>query len=115
MTRFARVLCVIYGATMVFLAWATTMSALADSVWSVFLFAAASVVPIIAWLREVEFAEAKAAALADMERAARVREREERQSLREAADALQHVCCEAWWTSLGTDHSPTCEKQRRAA
>ncbi|MEW2424863.1 hypothetical protein AB0911_30485 [Streptomyces nigra] len=115
MTRFARILCAIYGTTTAFLAWATTMSALADSTWPVLLFAAASVVPVIAWLREIEFAEAKAAARADMERGARVREREERRSLREAADALQHACCERWWTSLGTDHDPKCEKQRRAA
>lgn len=115
MTRFARTLCVIYGATMLFLAWATVQSALADSTWAVLLFAAASIVPLMACLREAEFADAKRAARADIERAARVRDREERRSLRDAADALQHSCCERWWTSLGTDHTPTCEKQRRAA
>lgn len=115
MTRFARILCVIYGATTLFLAWAAVQSGMANSVWSALLFAAASIVPLMAWLREAEFVDIKAEALASSERAARVRESEDRRSLREAADALGHSCCERWWTSLGTDHSPTCEKQRRAA
>lgn len=115
MTRFARILCVIYGATTVFLTWAAAQSGMAHSVWVALLFAAASIVPIIAWLRETEFSESKAETCANVERAARVRESAERRALREAADALQHVCCERWWTSLGTDHAPTCAKQRRAA
>lgn len=115
MTRFARVLCVIYGATTVFLAWAAVRSGMANSPWIAVLFAAASIVPILAWLREAEFVDMKAEALASSERAARVRENAERRAIREAADALQHVCCERWWTSLGTDHDPTCAKQRRDA
>lgn len=115
MTRFARLLCIIYGAELVFLSWAAYQSALADSTWAVFAMAACSVIPLISWLREVEFADAKRAALADVERAARVRDRAEQRAIKEAADALRHVCCERWWTSLGTDHDPTCEKERRTA
>lgn len=115
MTRTARALCVLYGAAALFLAWATVQSALAGSVWAILAFAAASIVPLLACLREAEFADAKASARADLERAARLRDSDERRGIREAADALGHVCCERWWTSLGTDHDPTCEKQRRAA
>lgn len=115
MTRFARILCLIYGATGLFLAWAAVLSELAGSVWASFAFAATSIVPLIAGLREAEFADAKAESRANVERAARVRDNAERRAIREAADALQHVCCERWWTSLGTDHDPICAKQRRAA
>ena len=115
MTRFARVLCLIYGATFVFLAWAAVQSGMANSVWASLLFTAASIVPILAWLRETEHAEATAETRADIERAARVRDQAATNRLRTALDDLKNPCCELWWTSCGFEHDSTCQRQRRAA
>lgn len=115
MTRFARTLCCIYGATTLFLAFATVQQALYGEVWAVAALAACSLVPLIALVRETEYADTLTAVRTDAERAARLRDRKEQRGIREAADALGHVCCERWWTSLGTDHDETCEKQRRTA
>jgi hypothetical protein len=104
-----------YGAATLFLAFATVQQALYGEVWAVAALAACSLVPLIAIVRETEHADTVTALRADAERAARLRDRKQQRSLREAADALGHVCCERWWTSLGTDHDETCEKQRRTA
>lgn len=115
MTRFARILCSIYGATALFLAYATVQQALYGEVWAVAALAACSLVPLIALVRETEHADTVTGIRADTERAARIRDREERKRLRASANALWHACCERWWTSFGTDHDETCEKQRRTA
>jgi hypothetical protein len=104
-----------HGAAALFLAFATVQQALYGEVWAVAALAACSLVPLIALMRETEYADNLAGLRADAERAARLRDRKEQRSLRETADALGHVCCERWWTSLGTDHDETCEKQRRTA
>ncbi|WP_328544603.1 hypothetical protein [Streptomyces europaeiscabiei] len=115
MTRFARILCSIYGAAALFLAFATVQQALYGEVWAVAALAACSLVPLIALIRETEHADTVTAVRTDTERAARLRDRMEQRSLRAAADAMGHACCERWWTSFGTDHDETCEKQRRTA
>lgn len=114
MTRFARGLCLMYGAAALFLAYAAVQQALYGEVWTVAAFAACSLVPLIALVRETEHADTVTGLRADAERAARLRDRKEQRSLREAADALGHVCCERWWTSLGTDHDPACRHQQRS-
>lgn len=115
MTRFARVVCSIYGATALFLAYATVQQALYGQVWAVAAFAACSLVPLISLIRETEHADTMAAARVDTERAARLRDREERSALQSDLDAFKKACCERWWTSFNTDHDDACEKQRRAA
>lgn len=36
-------------------------------------------------------------------------------SLETAYDELLNACCERWWTSLETDHDPTCRHQTRSS
>ncbi|KFG07537.1 hypothetical protein [Streptomyces scabiei] len=114
MTRFARVLCSIYGAAALFLAFATVQQALYGEVWAVAALAACSLVPLIALVRETEHADTLTVVRTDTERASRLRDRTEQRSLRAAADALGHACCERWWTSFGTDHDPSCRNQQRS-
>ena len=113
MTRLARTLCAIYGAASLFLAYATVHQALYGEAWAVAFLAACSLVPLISLVREMAFADTVDAARADVERAARLRDREDLRSLRDAADALGHACCERWWTSFGTDHDPQCRNQQQ--
>lgn len=114
MTRFAQALCSIYGAAALFLAYAAVQQALYGEVWAVAAFAACSLVPLIALVRETEHADTMTAIRTDTERAARLRDRGEQRNLRETADALGHACCERWWTSFGTDHDPACRHQQRS-
>jgi len=114
MTRLARTVCIIYGAATLFLAYATVQQVLFGEAWAVPALAACSLVPLIALVREAGFADVMDEIRADAERAARLREQEQ-QSLRAAADALGHACCERWWTSFGTDHDPQCRNQQRSA
>jgi hypothetical protein len=104
-----------HGGAALFLAFATVQQALYGEPWAVAALAACSLVPLIALVRETEHADNMAAIRTDTERAARLRDRKDQRSLRETADALGHACCERWWTSFGTDHDETCEKQRRTA
>jgi hypothetical protein len=113
-TRFARILCSIYGAAALFLAYVTVQQALYGEVWAVAALAACSLVPLIALVRETEYADTLAVVRTDTERAARLRDRTEQRSIRAAADAMGHACCERWWTSFGADHDPTCKHQQRS-
>lgn len=115
MTRFARALCTIYSAAAIFLAYAAVQQARYGEPWAVAALSGCSLVPLIAFLRETDHADTLSDVRADAERAARLHDRQEQRSLRDAADALEHVCCERWWTSLGTDHDPTCRHQQRSS
>ena len=112
MTRIARTVCVIYGAATLFLSFATVQQALYGELWAVAALAACSLVPLIGLFRECALADALNEVRANTDRAARLRDKEQR-SLRAAADALGHACCERWWTSFGTDHDPECRNQQR--
>jgi hypothetical protein len=73
--------------------------------WAAFLFAAASVVPVIAVVRET--------LIADLLRAGVTPRRPGRTAAIVREDALVRqelhaACCERWWTSLGTDHDRVC-------
>ncbi|MGW3690133.1 hypothetical protein [Streptomyces sp. NPDC005125] len=114
MTRPARVLCVLYGAVSLWLACCTVQQARYGAQWATFMFAAASVMPVVAIVREFD--------LADERRAVAGLGFERRESaLRPPppdVDPLMRTeiplaCCERWWTALGTDHDPTCPQQRR--
>ncbi|MFM9811631.1 hypothetical protein ACKI16_24350 [Streptomyces scabiei] len=114
MNRFANALYALYGACSVFLIYATVQQALYGEPWAVPALSLCSLVPIIAFVREAEHADERAAARTDAERAARLRNRKDQRSLRETADSLGHSCCERWWTSFGTDHDPECRHQQRS-
>ncbi|NEB03647.1 hypothetical protein [Streptomyces sp. SID13726] len=104
MNRSAGLLCALYLATSTGLAWTAVRELRHGPVWAACLFAAASLVPVIAVVRE--------SVLGDHRRALAERE------LRAAGPAddvvraeLDTACCERWWTSCGTDHDSTCPRR----
>ena len=120
MTRFARVVCMIYGAAALFLAYATVEQALHGEVWAVAALAACSLVPLIGLMREVEHADEMAAARALVEHANAVLDRADRPPLPRrtpgaegvVAVAMAAACCEVWWATAGADHDPaTCTRK----
>lgn len=101
MTHSGRLLCALYLATSGGLAWTTVLEFLHGPRWAAFLFAAASLVPVIAVVRETLVRDLRRTAAAP------------RRPLRPATDEvvrteLEGACCERWWTSLGTRHDTSC-------
>ncbi|MEU6380714.1 hypothetical protein [Streptomyces sp. NPDC046909] len=93
-----RLLYALYVTTSAGLAWTTALEFRHGPAWAGFLFAAASLVPLIAVIRESEMPHepfiaygVAAGAHEDVVRA-----------------ELDGACCERWWTSCGTDHDTTC-------
>ncbi|MFJ8154839.1 hypothetical protein [Streptomyces sp. NPDC094468] len=115
MTRSARALCTFYGAATLLLTQTAVQAAIDGRIWATLAFAAASGAPLLALIRESDFLEWDKETAASIERAARVRDREDAKSIRTTADALGHACCEQWWTSLGTRHAASCATPRRTA
>lgn len=123
MTRLARVVCTIYGATALFLAYATVQQALyGDELWAVAALSACSVVPLIGLVRETEHADAMAKARVFGESAPA--DRTDRPPLPRripgaeiaVADAMAAACCETWWATAGAEHDPaTCSKEGSTA
>jgi len=101
MNRSGRLLSALYLATSAGLAWTAVLEFRHGPRWAAFLFAAASLVPVIAVVRET--------LIADLLRTAVTPRRPEHTDadalVREELDA---ACCERWWTSLGTDHDQVC-------
>jgi hypothetical protein len=120
MSRFARVVCMIYGATALFLAYATVEQALNGEVWAVAALAACSLVPLIGLMREVEHSDAVANARALVERACAAVDSADRPPLPRrtpgadgiVAVAMAAACCEVWWSTAGAQHDPaTCTRK----
>jgi hypothetical protein len=123
MTRFARVVCSIYGATSLFLAYATVQQAMYGALWAVAALAACSLVPLIALIRETEHAEATAIAR-DLFSTDGARNRTARPTLPRrtpgaeitVAEAMAAACCETWWATAGAEHDPaTCSREDSTA
>lgn len=100
MNRSGRLLCALYLATSGGLASTTVLTLAHGPRWAALLFAAASVVPVIAVVRETLIRDLRGCA-------------GPRRPARSAADEivreeLYAACCERWWTSLGTDHDAGC-------
>ncbi|MWA07797.1 hypothetical protein [Streptomyces sp. BA2] len=115
MSRLARTLCSLHAALFVLLAFCAVQQFRYGDVWAAFVFAAASIVPVLAVARETELAVMRETELANGQRA--VVNRLERATRRrwsvEDAAALARVelaaaCCERWWTSAGQSHETTC-------
>lgn len=108
MSSSSRLLCVLYVATSAGLAWTAVLELRYGPVWAAGLFAAGSIVPVVAVVRET--------VLGDQRRTiAELRARRSVPAVREDARAeavvraeLDAACCERWWTSFGTDHDATC-------
>jgi len=108
MNRSAGFLCALYLATSTGLAWTAVLAVRHGPAWSACLFAAASLVPVIAVVRE--------SVLGDHRRALAERERRPGGSGTGVADdivraELDTACCERWWTSCGTDHDSACPRR----
>lgn len=107
MNRTSLLLCALYLTTSSGLAWTTVFEFRYGPVWAAFLFAAASLIPVIAIVREAVICE-QHQALGELNgRAAGQGDR---------ADAivraeLDAACCERWWTSFGADHDTTCPRR----
>jgi hypothetical protein len=112
MNRSAGLLSALYLATSTGIAWTAALALRQGPPWAACLFAAASLVPVIALVRE--------SMLRDQRRAlAEMRGRSggpEGQAGAGAADdivraELDTACCERWWTSCGTDHDSACPRR----
>ena len=106
MTHSGRLLSALYLATSGGLAWTTVLEFLHGPRWAAFLFAAASLVPVIAVVRETLIRDLRKAAAGP------------RRSARPAPDEivraeLEGACCERWWTSLGARHDTGCPHRTR--
>ncbi|MBY8344492.1 hypothetical protein LXH13_36445 [Streptomyces spinosirectus] len=106
MTRSGRLLCALYLTTSGGLVSTTFLEFLHGPRWAACLFAAASLVPVIAVVRETLVRDLRRAAAAP------------RRPVRPAADdvvrtELEGACCERWWTSLGTRHDTGCPHPTR--
>jgi len=110
MTRLARVVCMIYGAASLFLAYATVQQALHGALWAVAALSACSVVPLIGLVRETEHADAMAKARVFGDRPPLPRRIPGAEGV--IAVAMAAACCEVWWSTAGAEHDPaTCTRK----
>ncbi|MEU9553993.1 hypothetical protein [Streptomyces fumanus] len=109
MTRSSCLLCALYLATSTQLAWTAVLELRFGPPWAAALFGAASLVPVIAVVRETVLAEERRAAGRRAGRTAPVR----RPAEAEVRAHLDTACCERWWTSCGTDHDTGCARRVR--
>ncbi|MDO0909462.1 hypothetical protein QQM39_00880 [Streptomyces sp. DT2A-34] len=100
----SRLLCVLYIATSAGLAWTSVLTFRYGPVWGACLFAAASLVPVIAVVRETVIGEQRRWLLELIARTGRTGDTAEAIVRAE----LDSACCERWWTSLGSQHDVTC-------
>jgi len=107
MSRLSRTLHVVYGALLVWLAYCAVISALNGSPWACVAFVIGSGLAVTAAIREGDLDDALRREAVRAERHARTN--------KTAEAALNEACCERWWTSLATDHDPTCPNQQRSA
>ncbi|MGV9456998.1 hypothetical protein [Streptomyces sp. NPDC003635] len=113
MNCFSRLLTALYVATSSGLAWIAVLEYRYGPMWAACLFAAASIVPVIAVVRESVIGDLRRA-LAEWARPAAPHP-----LTGPVADPAEDIvraeldgaCCERWWTSLGSDHDRTCPHQ----
>ncbi|MEU0029222.1 hypothetical protein [Streptomyces sp. NPDC006335] len=112
MNRSAGLLSALYLATSTGLAWTAVLALRQGPPWIACLFAAASLVPVIAVVRESVLRDQRRA-LAEMR--GRVGGPDGQAGAGAADDIvraeLNTACCERWWTSCGTDHDSACPRR----
>ncbi|MEV0981458.1 hypothetical protein [Streptomyces sp. NPDC049915] len=91
----ARALCALYVVTSAGLAWTAVLDFGHGPARAGCLFSAASLVPLIALVRETESPGCGGGARPDATEAL-------------VRAELGAACCERWWTSLGTSHDAAC-------
>lgn len=104
MNSSSRLLCLLYLATSAGLAWVTVLEIRYGPAWAACMFAAASLVPVIAVVRETVIGEQDRLLREPDAPAARGGDAAEA-IVRAELDA---ACCERWWTTLGSEHDLTC-------
>jgi len=111
MNRSAGLLSALYLATSTGLAWTAVLALRTGPPWAVCLLAAASLVPVIAVVRESVLCDQQRA-LAEMRGRVAAPEGPGAQAADTIVRAeLDTACCERWWTSCGTDHDSACPRQ----
>ncbi|MEU0941515.1 hypothetical protein ABZ379_01785 [Streptomyces canus] len=111
MNRSAGLLSALYLATSTGLAWTAVLALHSGPPWAVCLFAAASLVPVIAVVRESVLYDQRRT-LAEMRKWATVPQGPGTRAADDIVRAeLDTACCERWWTSCGTDHDSTCPRR----
>lgn len=111
----SRFLCALYGLTSLWLAWCAVREyQYGGSLWPVPLFAATSIVSVIAVVRETVLADEHRTIAVLRRRDGRCTTRRDEMCEAIACAELNAACCERWWTSLATDHDPTCPNQQRS-
>ncbi|MFF5980879.1 hypothetical protein ACFY78_18740 [Streptomyces olindensis] len=115
MSRLSRPLYAAYGSLLTWLAYCAVQSARNGAVWATVAFVTASALAVTAAIREGELEDALRREAVRAERDARVGTTTADTIDAAAAVALAGACCEAWWTSLGFQHEPTCPNQHRSA
>lgn len=111
MNRSAGLLSALYLATTTGLVWTAALALRDGPTWAACLFAAASLVPVIAVVRECVICDQRQT-LAELRRSAAAADGPGAR----AADAIvraevEAACCERWWTSCGTDHDSACPRR----
>ncbi|MEU1056589.1 hypothetical protein [Streptomyces sp. NPDC005876] len=109
MTRSSCLLCALYLATSAQLAWTAVLELRFGPPWAAALFGAASLVPVIAVVRETVLADERRAAGRPAGRP-RPAHRADEAVVRAELDT---ACCERWWTSCGTGHDTGCVRRAR--
>ncbi|MFF7640646.1 hypothetical protein [Streptomyces canus] len=111
MNRSAGLLSALYLATSTGLAWTAVLALRSGPPWAVCLFAAASLVPVIAVVRESVLCDQRRA-LAETRGRSAVPDGPDTEAADDIVRAELHTaCCERWWTSCGTDHDSTCPRR----
>lgn len=108
MNRSPGLLSALYLTTSTGLAWTAVLEFRYGPLWAACLFAAASLVPVIAVVRESVICEQRRT-VADLRKRARGSGEGSADLIVRAE--LDAACCERWWTSFGTDHDATCPRR----
>ncbi|MFI8531767.1 hypothetical protein ACIGMX_16195 [Streptomyces aquilus] len=104
MSRGSRTLISLYALVALWLAFCTVETLDTVPLWTTLTMAAVSITPVLAVIRETVIAELREVA------ASRATHSVDQAEAAARAE-LDAACCERWWTSLGTDHDPTCRHQ----
>ncbi|MFF4034991.1 hypothetical protein ACFYZ2_35535 [Streptomyces sviceus] len=111
MNRSAGLLSALYLATSTGLAWTAVQALRSGPPWAVCLFAAASLVPVIAVVRESVLCDQRRA-LSEMRGRPAAPDGPHTGAADDIVRAeLDTACCERWWTSCGTHHDSTCPRK----
>jgi hypothetical protein len=108
MTRDSRIICGTYLTVAGWLAFCTINTHATAPAWTTITMAAASAVPVLGIIRELDLRDARRTVAVAKEREARRAAWADEAVERQATTELGDACCERWWTSLGDDHDDTC-------